>query len=96
MCGSCEISVGVAEGRVSTGLFVEGDIVVMALLEEDEDVSPAVGRVDVLSCVILNVCGVLVWQNASSVEYEAVDLACNKVPAEAIVVQRANTQHAQL
>lgn len=52
--GSWAISDDVAEVRVRIGLFVEGEMVVIFVEEEEEDVvSPFAGMVEVLSCVIL-------------------------------------------
>jgi len=53
--GSCEIWEDVAEERVRIGLFVEGEIVVIVAEEEDVllVVSPLVGWVEVLSCVMV-------------------------------------------
>lgn len=53
--GNFETWSGVADVRVRMGLLVEGEIVVIVSAEEDVllVVSPLVGCVDVLSCVIL-------------------------------------------
>lgn len=51
-----ETSEGVAEGLVRIGLFVEGEIVVIVVVDwEEEEVSPLAGRVEVLSWVMLDV-----------------------------------------
>lgn len=53
VCGSCEICEGVAESLVKIGLLVDGDMVVIFSVPLLEVVSPLLGCVDVLSCVIL-------------------------------------------
>ena len=77
--GSLDTSEGVADVRVRMDLLVEGEIVVIVSEEEDVllVVSPLVGCVEVLSCVIL-------------CSYNRTTLECNGVVLVTLVVESRN------